>query len=169
MTPEHIRLLYEYNSWANRRALDACATLSSEQFIRDLGSSYRSVRDTLAHIMGGEWFWLERCRGRSPSAVPSPEPFPDLASLRARWQPIERELHEFVATRTAEDLARVHHYITTEGNPNSQPLWQILQHVANHGSYHRGQVATMLRQLGAKPQFTDLIYFYRERAGQPLD
>ena len=167
MTREHVRLLNDYNSWANRRALDACAALTSEEFTRDLGSSYPSVRDTLAHIMGGESFWLERWRGRSPSAVPRPEPFPDLASLRARWEEIEREVQQFVTTRTAEDLARVQHYRTTEGNPNAQPLWQMLQHVANHGSYHRGQIATMLRQLGAAPAATDLILFYREVSGKP--
>jgi uncharacterized damage-inducible protein DinB len=52
---------------------------------------------------------------------------------------------------------------TSAGTTFSQPLWQMLQHLANHGSYHRGQVATMLRQLGAKPVGTDMIGFYRER------
>jgi uncharacterized damage-inducible protein DinB len=51
--------------------------------------------------------------------------------------------------------------------PFAQPLWQCLQHVANHSTYHRGQITTMLRQLGAKPAGTDLIGFYRERAQTP--
>ena len=65
-----------------------------------------------------------------------------------------------------EDFARVYEYKTTPGVPQAAPAWQMLQHLANHGSYHRGQIATMLRQLGAKPQGTDLIGFYRERAAQ---
>ncbi|MGC2725748.1 MAG: DinB family protein, partial [Candidatus Acidiferrales bacterium] len=67
MNVEDFRLLYDYNAWADHRTLDACAALSSEQFTRDLASSFRSVRDTLLHIMQVEWLWLERWHGRSPT------------------------------------------------------------------------------------------------------
>ena len=163
MNAEHFRRLYDFNFWASHRILDACGALTDEQFTRDLGSSYRSVRDTLVHILGGEQFWLERFRGGSPSALPPIEPLPNLAAVRERWSDVERNLREFVNTRSAEDLERVLHYRTTEGNPNSQPLWQMMQHLANHGSYHRGQVTAMLRQLGAAPVATDLILYYREQ------
>jgi uncharacterized damage-inducible protein DinB len=164
MNAEDFRNLYEYNSWANRRVLDSCAALSPEQFTRDLGSSFKSVRDTLAHIMGAEWIWLERWHGRSPQALPKAEEFPDLDSLRARWVEIERDLTDFVASQSDEDLVRVYNYKTAAGAPFSSLAWQMLQHLANHGTYHRGQIATFLRQLGAKPQGTDLIAFYRQRA-----
>lgn len=167
MRIETFRALYDYNAWADHRLLDACAALSHEQFTRDLGAGFPSVRDTLVHILDGEWFWLERWQGRSPAGLPPANRFSDLAGIRARWSEVEGELLRFVAGRTAEDLARVQHYRTTEGNPNSQPLWQMLQHLANHGSYHRGQITSMLRQLGAVPAATDLILFYRERAGKP--
>ncbi len=167
MTPEQIRLLYDYNSWANRRTLDACGALTDEQFTRDLGSSFRSVRDTLAHIMGAEWIWLERWHGSSPSALPKADQFPNFASLRQRWAEIESDLLRFVASLSQEALTGALSYRTFDGKPYSQPLWQMLQHLANHGSYHRGQVTTMLRQLGAKPISTDLIGFYRERASSP--
>jgi uncharacterized damage-inducible protein DinB len=166
ITPEHARTLFAYDAWANRRLLDACAALSSEQFTRDLGSSFRSVRDTLAHIMGAEWLWLERFRGRSLASLPSGEQFADLASLRARWTQVERELLSYVEGLSAADLERSFEYRDIKGNPHSSLLWQTLQHLANHGTYHRGQVTTLLRQLGAKPIGTDLIGFYRERAAQ---
>jgi uncharacterized damage-inducible protein DinB len=168
MQPEHVRLLYDYDAWANRRMLDACGQLSSEQFTRDLHSSFPSVRDTIAHILGGCWFWLERWRGRAPASVPKPDQHPDLASLRGFAEQIEGEVQWFVAGFSAPDLARVFQYRTTEGKENSQPFWQMLQHVANHGSYHRGQVTTMLRQLGGTAVATDLIAFYRERGQAAL-
>lgn len=164
MTPEEIRALYNYNAWANHRTLDACAALSDEQFARDLGSSFRSVRDTLVHIMGAEWIWFERWHGRSPGALPTADEFPTPASVRARWAEIERDLLSFVAGLSAEDLARVHEVRTLTAGTAANPLWQMLQHVVNHSSYHRGQVVTMLRQLGATPVSTDLIRYYRERA-----
>ena len=69
MTPEEMRTLYDYNAWANHRSLDAAANLTSEQFTKPMGSSFWSVRDTLAHICGAEWIWLERFQGRSPASL----------------------------------------------------------------------------------------------------
>jgi uncharacterized damage-inducible protein DinB len=160
---EDFRLLYLYNSWANHRTLDSCAGLSPDQFTRDLGSSFRSVRDTLAHIYGAEWIWLERWHGRIPSALPSPADFPGFDSVRSRWAQHEANLASFVASLTPSELERVIKYKNTEGTPFEGPLRPMLQHVVNHGSYHRGQIATLPRQLGAKPVSTDLIVFHRER------
>jgi uncharacterized damage-inducible protein DinB len=164
MNVEDFRLLYDYNSWANHRTLDACAALAEEQFTRDLGSSFRSVRDTLAHICGVEWLWLQRWHGRSHNALPPAAEFPNVESLRRRWDEVERNLLDYIASLTPEDIQRIIQHKTTQGVPQAAPLWQMLQHLVNHGTYHRGQVATMLRQLGAKPLSTDLILFYRERA-----
>jgi uncharacterized damage-inducible protein DinB len=164
MNVEDFRRLYDYNSWANHRALEACAQLSEEQFTRDLSSSFRSVRDTLVHIFLVEWLWLERWHGRSPNKYPPATDFPNLESVRHRWAEVERNLLDYVTSLTKEDLDRVIPHTTTAGVPQAAPLWQMLQHLANHGTYHRGQVATMLRQLDAKPIATDLIFFHRERA-----
>lgn len=166
MNTEDLRLLYDYNSWANHRTLEACQALAPEQFTRDLGSSFRSIHATLVHICEAEWLWLERWHGRSPSGLRPPSDFPDFDSLRRRWAEVERNLIDYVASLKAEDLARVIHHKTTQGVSQSAPHWQMLQHLVNHGTYHRGQVTTMLRQLGAKAIATDLIIFYRERASQ---
>ena len=163
MNLEDFRLLYDFNSWANHRILDACAPLPDEQFTRDLGNSFPSVHHTLFHICGAEWIWLERWHGRSPSAIPSAADYPHLEAVRRRWADIERDLEDYVASLTTEDLQRILNFKTLAGVPHSQPLWQCLQHVANHGTYHRGQITTMLRQLDAKPVGTDMIAFYRER------
>ena len=164
MTPEEVRLLFDYNSWANHRSLEAAAQLSAEQFAKPLGSSFSSVRDTLVHICGGEWIWLERFLGRSHSAIPEHSAIQTLDALRAHWAPQEKSLLDFVAGVTQADLDRVFEYKTINFGVYSNPLWQSLQHLANHGTYHRGQVATLIRQLGAKPIATDLMHFHRERA-----
>ncbi len=166
MNIDDIRLLYDFNTWANHRTIEACAALAPEQYTRDLSSSFRSVRDTLAHIYGAEWIWLERWHGRTPSALPSAADFPDLESVRRRIVEIDRNLVDFAASLNADDLHRVVQFKTLAGAANAQPLWQMLQHLANHSTYHRGQVTTLLRQLGAKAISTDLLAFYRERATQ---
>jgi uncharacterized damage-inducible protein DinB len=164
MSPEEIRLLYEYNAWANRRSLSAAAALTPEQFTKPMSSSFSSVRDTLAHIFGAEWLWLERFQGRSPSSLPDTSQYADAATLGERWGEFEPRLLNFVRGLTQGDLDRVMEYKTLKFGVYSNPLWQSMQHLVNHGSYHRGQVTTLLRQQGAPAILTDLMHFYRERA-----
>lgn len=164
MTPEEMRVLFDYNAWANHRALDAAAALTTEQFVKTMGSSFESVRDTLAHICGAEWIWLERFQGRSPASLPDAAECADVESLRAKWAGQEGRLLAFVGKLTQEDLNRVMEYKTLKFGVYRNPLWQSMQHVVNHGTYHRGQITTLLRQLGAQPILTDLMHYYRERA-----
>jgi uncharacterized damage-inducible protein DinB len=164
MSPEEIRPLYEYNAWANQRSLAAAQKLTVEQFPKPMGSSFSSIRDTLAHIYGAEWIWLERFQGRSPSALPNMSQFPDVQTLREAWLVHEERLLAFVAGLTQADLDRTMEYKTLKFGVYSNPLWQSMLHVVNHGTYHRGQVTTLLRQLGAQPMLLDLMHFYRERS-----
>jgi uncharacterized damage-inducible protein DinB len=164
MTPQEMQLLFTYNDWANKRALQAASTLTTDQFTKPLGNSFSSVRDTLAHMYGAETIWLQRFKGESPSAFPDTSQINDIAALEARWNPIAADLLDFVNGLTQEDIDRVVEYKTMKFGVYSNPLWQSLQHVVNHGTYHRGQITTMLRQLGAQPILTDLMHFYRERA-----
>ena len=164
MSPEVARQLFAYDAWANRRSLGACAALTPEQFTRDMGSSFRSVRDTLAHIVGAQFVWLERFHGRVPPGLLPPADFPDIASLSARANEVQQGLSDYVSQLSGEDLAGSFEYRDLKGNSHRNVRWQTLQHLANHGTYHRGQITTLLRQLGAKPVSTDLIAFYRERA-----
>ncbi len=164
VTPELLRFLFQYNQWADRRTLDACAALSNEQFTRNLGSSFSSVRDTAAHLYGAEYVWNERINGRSPTALVTGAGFPDLASGRDKLEEMDAYYIDFVSKLSQQDLERVIQYKGFKGEEYSNPLWQSLHQLTNHASYHRGQITTMLRQLGAKPASTDLIGYYRELA-----
>jgi uncharacterized damage-inducible protein DinB len=159
-----MQLLFAYNDWANKRALQPASTLTPEQFTKPLGNSFSSVRDTLAHMYGAETIWLQRFKGKSPSAFPDTSQIHDIAALEAKWNPIAAELLNFVSGLTQQDIDRVVEYKTMKFGVYSNPMWQSLQHVVNHGTYHRGQITTMLRQLDARPLATDLMHFYRERA-----
>ena len=85
MDARTIARLYEYNSWANHRTLDSCADAESRAVLTpDLQSSFKSVRDTLAHIMGAEWVWLERWHGRSHFRLLNAADYPDFEAIKAR-------------------------------------------------------------------------------------
>jgi len=159
-----MRVLYDYNAWANRRHLEAASKITTEEFLRPMGSSFGSLRDTLAHIYGAEWIWLERFQGRSPEKLPDIAQFQDVPSLREKWLEHEARLLAFVASLSQDDLNCVMEYKTLKFGVYRNPLWQSMQHVVNHGTYHRGQSTTLIRQLNAQPILTDLMHFYRERA-----
>ena len=163
MRKEEIAALVEFNAWANQRVLSAVESLALEQFTRELGSSFSSVRDTLAHILGVEWVWLERLQGRSPAAILAAKDYTDIGSLRRRWAELEASLQSYMQRLTQTELDEVVEYKTLSFGMGKNLRWQMIQHVVNHGTYHRGQVIAMLRQLGAKGIGTDLITFYRER------
>ena len=97
LTSEQLKVLFEYNLWADRRTLDACAALTNEQFTRELGSSFTSVRDTLAHLYGAEWLWNERIQGRLPAGLPPASTFPDLAGVRAKLEEMDHYYIDFVS------------------------------------------------------------------------
>jgi uncharacterized damage-inducible protein DinB len=165
MPLDELRTLIDYHYWARDRVLGAAAALSPEQFTRDMGSSFRSVRDTCAHIYAAEWAWYSRWQGTSPTALLPLDQFPDVTSLRQHWTELETRMRMFLESLGEPGIHKVFEYTLINGQPGATVFWQMLQHVVNHASYHRGQVTTLLRQLGAAPpKSMDLIAFYRLRA-----
>jgi uncharacterized damage-inducible protein DinB len=158
--------LFDYTIWANHRALRAAALLGVEEFRRDLGSSHGGVRGTLTHMMSSEWIWLERWKGVSPTSLFDEAEFPDVIALRERWVAIEQHRAAWLRElRKSEATSRIR-YRNTQGQEFEAPLWQLVQHVVNHSSYHRGQLTTLLRLLGSKPIPTDMVVWDRERAAK---
>jgi uncharacterized damage-inducible protein DinB len=156
-----INELFNYNYWARDCQPQACEVLSQEQLVRSLGSSFPSVRDTLAHMIGAEWLWLERWRGRSPQSILSAQEFPSLRAVSGQWRGVEREMREYLATLDEEALQKPVTYPSQKGDTFTYELWRLMLHLINHQSYHRGQVATLLRQLNVQPPAVDFLPGYR--------
>lgn len=149
--------LFDYNYWARDRQLNACFPLTKRQFTQRLESSFPSLRDTLAHMAGVEWLWLERWQGRSPAGLPPADQFAGVEALAGYWREVEHSLREYLTSLHEENLNRAVSYVNFKGETWSYPLWRTLLHVVNHQSYHRGQVTTLLRQLGAEPVMVDFL------------
>lgn len=158
-----IRTLFAYNRWANVQFLDALSKLTDEEVGRDLKSSFPSALATLVHILGAEWVWLERWLGRSPTGFPDSPTLTSVAAVGARWDALWTEQKTHLDGLGDADLARPLTYHNLAGNQFTQPLGELLRHVVNHGTYHRGQLTTLLRQLGHGAPSTDLVAYYRTR------
>jgi uncharacterized damage-inducible protein DinB len=108
-----------------------------------------------------------RWQGTSPTAPLPMDQFPDVASIRQLWTAHEAKMRAFLESLGEYGVTRVFEYKALSGQSGSSVFWQMLQHLVNHASYHRGQVTTLLRQLGAAPaKSMDMIAFYRERSAK---
>jgi uncharacterized damage-inducible protein DinB len=161
---EEIRQLYAFNRWANAHMRAAVRKLSDEAFERDMKNSFPSVRDTMLHIMASEWVWLTRWLGTSPSGMPQEWKSYKLAQIEQEWDALETAQEAFVDRLSDPDLDRVVEYVNFRGETFQQPLWHLLRHMVNHSTYHRGQITTMLRQLGYDAVSTDLVVYFRTHA-----
>ncbi len=168
MTLRDFSDLYAFTEWANDRTLTSAETLDEDRWARDLGGSFPTLGGTLAHLVGAEWAWLRRWQGVSPTARPSWVDAPAPSALRAALTEVEAERRVFLVGLEEADLVCPLTYTFFNGTTATQPLGNLLFHVANHSTYHRGQAASMLRRLGAPPPPTDYLVYTAQAHAAPM-
>ena len=151
----------EYHAWATAKTFESVAPLSHEELLRDMRTSHSSVWGTLKHIYQADAIWLRRLSGEETAKLSDADEVSDLPGLQKSWQVIQARLIELAGSLNGADWTRVVEYRFLSGEEARSPIYEILLHVVNHGTYHRGQIVTMLRQLGAEPIPTDFIRFVR--------
>ena len=157
--------IFEYDQWATNTVLDAVSQLDTNELHKDLGTSFQSVHGTLVHIYGAQLVWLSRWKG-APAGLADKAQIPTTAELHSRWQRLYTELRDYIRPLTDEQLRSNFAYKDLTGKEWSHPLYQQIEHLAFHSMYHRGQVVTLLRQLGRTPPHTDLIVYYRNQISE---
>lgn len=158
---EVLRTHLEYTAWASRRLVDAASELTPEELTRDFRTGDRTVLGTLVHIYAGDRVWLYRVAGGENPGFTHDSDY-RLEVLQNEWPALHRRWLEWVSTLTPEQIAAPLTYRDMKGNQWTQPMWQLILHVVNHGTLHRGQVSGFLRSMGRTPPGTDIIFFYRE-------
>lgn len=164
MNIQEIKKLFAYNAWANNRIFEALSKISESEYRRDLKTSHGSLAGTLVHLVGVEKLWLSRLAGKPENTILRPQDAPTLQQLKSTWEDVAARMARFLAKLDDKSLQQPVSYTATEGERFSNSNQQILQHVVNHSSYHRGQIASLMRQTGAEPVPTDLIAFFRHTA-----
>jgi uncharacterized damage-inducible protein DinB len=158
------RELLLYMLWADRLVLAAVRGVRDEDLLRDAGVSFGSILGTLAHMLGSQRMWVSRFLGTSLDRVPSIEDFPDKMAWILGWEETAAQVEAFLAGLTDEQLATPLTWTNTKGETHTHPLWHPVSHMVNHSTYHRGQVVSLLRQMGYPVPTTDLIVYFYERA-----
>ena len=153
--------LLDYHAWATARLFPALAPLTAEELARDLHSSHGGLAGTLAHLYGADVIWTARLCSRPAIAFSDLPDLPALDMLEVQWAALQSGQRAFVVRLNAEQTVA---YANLKGELQLSTVGQIVRHIVNHGAYHRGQIVTMLRQLGHAAPNTDLIAFYRMQA-----
>jgi uncharacterized damage-inducible protein DinB len=164
---ELVRGLYAYNEWANDHVLDAASRLTEEEFSRTHRASFESVEGNLAHIVGAQIVWLQRWIGGSnPKPVLEFQKIRGLTAIREAFASSHAGLRDFTGSLTDERLEQVLPYRDSAGNPHERVMWQLMTHVANHGTHHRAETAMAMAAMGKPMRELDYIFFEIEREGK---
>ena len=152
----------EYNLWANKR-IAGMVRENSAAADKEIKSSFPTLKKTLCHIWGAEDLWQMRLRGESLPYVPGFDFSGSTEEAIERSLTVLTKFKELIAAKDETYLQTHCTYKDTRGNTHTQPHWQMIMHCMNHSTYHRGQIITMLREVGAtKIMATDMIVYFRE-------
>lgn len=163
MTAHEARTHIRYSIWASRKVLEAVRALSPEDCAKPMSVSHESIAKTLAHIYFGDAIWYSRIADpRYP--VPPHDALPSLDFVIQEWPRLQAGWEAWAGTATDAEIARQVAFKSRFVGDAGLPAWQIVMHVVNHGTFHRGQIVAMLRQLGVKPPATDIVLFYYEQS-----
>ena len=161
----HFALMAQYNAWANARLYRMAGQLSDEQYRRDTGAYFKSLHGTLNHLLATDRIWLWRLTGTgvAPTRLDAIL-FDDLAELTAARRAEDERLASYVAGLTDDQFEAAVEYRTFKGAPQRQPLREVLAHLFNHQTHHRGQAHAILTALGVEePDSLDVLWMLRER------
>jgi uncharacterized damage-inducible protein DinB len=150
----------DYTAWASRRIVDAAARLSPEELNHDFKTADHTVLETLVHVFAADRVWLMRLQGQPQHFITDADR--SMHVLQTEWPALMQRWKQFASGLTEEQAQARIAYKDFEGNPWERPLWQLVLHVVNHATHHRGQVAGFLRTMGHTPPALDLTAYYRE-------
>jgi uncharacterized damage-inducible protein DinB len=163
VSADALRMHLAYTAWASRRLVDLAGKLSAEELKRDFQTADHSVLGTLVHVFAADRIWLARVTGSAGGPFLTDADY-SLAVLQTDWPAVQEKWQQWATGLTDADAPRVVSYKDTQGNGYQRPLWQLILHVVNHGTHHRGQVSGFLRSMGQTPPPLDLTAYYREQA-----
>ena len=159
----HFQTFAAYNRWANQRLYAIVSRVTDHDYRRDLGAFFGSLHGTLNHILVGDRAWLRRLTGEGPAPASLDEIlYEDFSALRAAREAEDKRIVGFVDGLDDAALSRIVAYASMSGERHQQPVAQILAHVFNHQTHHRGQTHSLLTQLGHAAPALDLIYYLRQ-------
>lgn len=157
-------LYASFNLWADKKITDAVGLMKEEKAKQELKSSFPSIHATLIHMGNAQVAWLNRIKKKADPDIPVTDTSHSTQQIMKRLLALSAEWEQFMLTASKEELLSPITYKTIRGEVFTEQIFEIAMHVMNHATYHRGQIITMMRELGETvlPR-TDLIEYVRRR------
>jgi uncharacterized damage-inducible protein DinB len=153
----HAETMAEYNHWMNLKLYAICAEISDEQRRADRGAFFKSIQGTLNHLLVGDRIWLGRFTAVPYTAALNQELYSDFNELRQQREMTDQQILLWSRQLTVEWFNQSMRYRSaSDGVERVLPHWLLVTHLFNHQTHHRGQLTTLLNQLGYDPGITDL-------------
>ncbi len=163
---DYLKQLYDYMYWANGRYLAVAAALPDGQLHQDLGHSWGDIHATFVHMLSSERVWLQRWQGESPKGHLDPREYPGIDGVKSAWADTEKEMRAYLESQTSPSLQALITYTNFRNETFRVPLWQMLGHVSNHETHHRGEIAAMFALLNVPHPEDELIQYFLNQSGQ---
>ncbi len=165
--PDDLPSLYSFNEWANARVLETLSVLPGEDYAKDQGGGWPSLRAVFVHLAGATDAWAVRFSGRDATRLPAVDELPGLEDAARVLLAAQEKHRALLATYTQERLQGPFVWKNLKGEERTVPFWVAVRHVVNHQTYHRGQISSMVRRLGHAPRSTDMVVWGIEQAARP--
>jgi len=154
----YFELMAQYNQWMDEKIYDVCLGIPDDMRKKDMGAFFKSIHSTLNHIYYGDLAWLERLRDKTftPRQI-SVDLYENFNELKEAQEKMDSDILEWVNSLTLEKLNQTFDYVSNVNNSSrTLPIWVLATHMFNHQTHHRGQVTTLMKQLGYELGITDI-------------
>jgi uncharacterized damage-inducible protein DinB len=155
---EYYVVMADYNQWMNQRLYALCAEIPDETRKTDAGAFFKSIHGTLNHLLYGDRAWMRRFTQRSFDLPKiGQDLYDNFDELRHARNEMDGELCAWSRSLSSEWLGELFTFTSAvDGKTRTRPAWLLVTHMFNHQTHHRGQLTTLLSQLGYDPGVTDL-------------
>lgn len=154
MSKDELLKHLNYHYWATQQMLTSCKELSEAELLQETGSAFGNIKGILVHMLGAEDIWLTRWQGKAGISFPAPEDYTDLSHIEREWYGQRQRIEAFLQGADTDSLMAI--------RDHQHALWEMVLHMIDHSSFHRGQVMHFIRSFGYTPLSSNLIHYLRQ-------
>ncbi len=157
MKTDYYQMMADYNQWMNRKIYAVCEQIPDAQRKEDRGAFFKSIHGTLNHLLYGDLAWLGRFQDHPIPTVIGPNLYEEFDELQIRREALDQQIIDWTQTLSETWLAQPFRYTSNVDRITRElPTWILVTHMFNHQTHHRGQLTTLLTQMGHDPGVTDI-------------
>jgi uncharacterized damage-inducible protein DinB len=159
--------MLDFMRWGDSQMILAARSVNDEGYYREQGMSLGSIHKLMVHAMAAQWIWLCRWRGETPDRIETSDDYPTRQALEQHWPLVHAAMFDFFGLQSSRGLEKIVEYRNTRGEVFAVPLYELILHVVDHATYHRGQLNSMIKRAGGTPVTVGYQQYVIQKARHP--